>query len=58
MNPTALPFANRLEIIDTVVAYATAVDTCDWQSFADLFTPDAVWAIPPGTSDTPARPRS
>ncbi|WP_019929788.1 nuclear transport factor 2 family protein [Nocardia sp. BMG111209] len=35
--------ADRLAIIDTVVAYATAVDTRDWESFARLYTDDAVW---------------
>ncbi len=36
-------YADRLDIVDTVVAYATAVDTRDWELFARLFTPDAVW---------------
>ncbi|MQY30801.1 nuclear transport factor 2 family protein [Nocardia aurantia] len=35
--------ADRLAIVDTVVAYATAVDARDWESFAGLFTADAVW---------------
>ena len=35
--------ADRLAIVDTVVAYATAVDTRDWPAFEALFTADAVW---------------
>lgn len=30
-------------VTDTVIAYATAVDTRDWALFVSLFTPDAVW---------------
>lgn len=35
--------ADRLAIVDTAVAYATALDTRDWPMFESLFTPDAVW---------------
>lgn len=42
------PLSDRLAIIDTVVAYATAVDTRDWTLFAHLFTTDAVWEYSAG----------
>ena len=35
--------SDRLAITDTVIAYATAIDTRDWPMFEALFTPDAVW---------------
>lgn len=40
--------ADRLAIVDTAVAYATALDTRDWALFESLFTPDAVWEYPAG----------
>ena len=42
-DPPTDPLADRLAIVDTVIAYATAIDTRDWDMFAALFTPDAVW---------------
>jgi ketosteroid isomerase-like protein len=41
--------ADRLGVVDTVVAYSTAVDTRDWTLFASLFTPDAVWEYRAGS---------
>ena len=46
MNAHVPHALERLEIIDTVTAYATAVDTRDWPLFASLFTADAVWEYP------------
>lgn len=43
MNSATGPLSDRIDIVDTVVAYATAVDTRDWALFASLFAPDAVW---------------
>lgn len=43
MTTTADQLADRLAVTDTVVAYATAVDTRDWTLFESLFTHDAVW---------------
>ncbi|GAA2056601.1 nuclear transport factor 2 family protein [Catenulispora yoronensis] len=43
MNAHADTLADRLAIVDTVIAYATAVDTRDWGKFEALFTPDAEW---------------
>jgi ketosteroid isomerase-like protein len=43
MTTTVDQPADRLAVIDTVVAYATAVDTRDWTLFESLFTPDAAW---------------
>jgi ketosteroid isomerase-like protein len=34
---------DRATIVDTVIAYATAVDTRDWAKLGALFTDDAVW---------------
>ena len=48
MNAYADPLADRLAIIDTVVAYATAIDTRNWDLFASLFTPDALWEYKAG----------
>jgi hypothetical protein len=35
--------ADRAAIVDTVIAYATAVDTRDWARLGALFTDDACW---------------
>ncbi|MCX4094306.1 nuclear transport factor 2 family protein [Nocardia sp. alder85J] len=43
MTSTLGELADRLAVIDTVIAYATAVDARDWESFAALYTADAVW---------------
>jgi ketosteroid isomerase-like protein len=34
---------DRAAIVDTAVAYATAVDTRDWQTLRALFADDACW---------------
>lgn len=36
-------FTDRMAIVDTVIAYATAVDTTDWEGLRALFTDDARW---------------
>jgi uncharacterized protein (TIGR02246 family) len=48
MNFATSPLSDRIDIVDTVVAYATAIDTRDWALFASLFTPDAVWEYQAG----------
>jgi 3-phenylpropionate/cinnamic acid dioxygenase small subunit len=35
--------ADRAAIVDAVIAYATAVDTRDWERLGSLFTDDACW---------------
>ena len=35
--------ADRAAIVDAVIAYATAVDTRDWETLSALFTDDACW---------------
>ena len=35
--------ADRAAIVDTVIAYATALDTRDWETLGSLFTDDACW---------------
>lgn len=35
--------ADRAQIVDAVIAYATAVDTRDWARLGALFTDDACW---------------
>jgi ketosteroid isomerase-like protein len=35
--------ADRAAILDVVIAYATALDTRDWEALAGLFTEDARW---------------
>ena len=35
--------ADRAAIMDAVIAYATAVDTRDWERLGALFTADACW---------------
>lgn len=35
--------ADRAAIVDAVIAYATAVDTRDWERLRALFTEDACW---------------
>jgi 3-phenylpropionate/cinnamic acid dioxygenase small subunit len=35
--------ADRAEIIDVVIAYATALDTRNWAALGALFTDDACW---------------
>lgn len=35
--------ADRAAIVDAVIAYATAVDTRDWERLGALFTDDACW---------------
>jgi ketosteroid isomerase-like protein len=35
--------ADRAGIVDAVIAYATAVDTRDWERLGALFTDDACW---------------
>jgi ketosteroid isomerase-like protein len=34
---------DRAGIVDAVIAYATAVDTRDWETLGALFTDDACW---------------
>ncbi len=42
MAPTTLQaIADRIEIDDLLVRYATAIDTKDWDLLASCFTPDA-----------------
>jgi 3-phenylpropionate/cinnamic acid dioxygenase small subunit len=36
-------FADRTDVLDVVVAYATALDTRDWTALGILFTEDASW---------------
>jgi 3-phenylpropionate/cinnamic acid dioxygenase small subunit len=43
MTSTRDLLADRLDIIDVAVRYATSVDTRDWTSLPALFTADAVW---------------
>ncbi|MFI7111683.1 nuclear transport factor 2 family protein [Nonomuraea sp. NPDC050227] len=35
--------ADRTAIVDTVIAYATALDARDWETLGALFTDDACW---------------
>ena len=35
--------ADRAAIVDAVIAYATALDTRDWQKLGSLFADDACW---------------
>ena len=35
--------ADRAAIVDAVIAYATALDTRDWERLGSLFTDDACW---------------
>lgn len=35
--------ADRAAIVDAVIAYATAVDSRDWERLGTLFTDDACW---------------
>ena len=35
--------ADRAAIVDAVIAYATAVDTRDWERLGSLFADDACW---------------
>ena len=35
--------ADRAAIVDAVIAYATALDTRDWERLGALFTDDARW---------------
>ncbi|MFC4054013.1 nuclear transport factor 2 family protein [Actinomadura syzygii] len=35
--------ADRIAILDAVIAYATALDTRDWERLGTLFTDDACW---------------
>jgi len=39
---------DRAEILDVVIAYATALDAKDWTALGSLFTPEAVWAYEAG----------
>ncbi|MFJ3591279.1 nuclear transport factor 2 family protein [Streptomyces sp. NPDC090231] len=34
---------DRAAIVDAVIAYATALDTRDWEALGSLFTDDACW---------------
>ncbi|WP_328393539.1 nuclear transport factor 2 family protein [Nocardia sp. NBC_00416] len=43
ISPQFRELTDRAAILDTVVAYATAVDTKDWEMLAVLFTDDARW---------------
>jgi 3-phenylpropionate/cinnamic acid dioxygenase small subunit len=36
-------FADRAAIVDAVIAYATALDTRDWERLGSLFADDACW---------------
>lgn len=47
MSSTATQdLTDRAGIVDTVLAYATAVDTRDWATLRTLFTEDACWEYP------------
>ncbi|MFE9319958.1 nuclear transport factor 2 family protein [Nocardia sp. NPDC052278] len=43
ISPQIQELTDRAGILDTVVAYATALDTKDWETLAALFTDDARW---------------
>lgn len=43
MARTIQQLSDTAEIIDVAVAYATAVDTRDWDLLGSLFAADAVW---------------
>ncbi|WP_327094243.1 nuclear transport factor 2 family protein [Nocardia vinacea] len=43
ISPQIQEIIDRAAILDTVVAYARALDTKDWETLAALFTDDARW---------------
>jgi ketosteroid isomerase-like protein len=40
--------ADRAEILDVVIAYATALDGKDWTALGSLFVPEAIWEYEAG----------